>query len=264
MKKPIYFEYNGITYCHQRTESPEQKTFYRHMHNDYEILYIANGDCSYVIEDKTYKLKNNTLTVIKPGNYHFIQIDSDTPYERYDLFINPIKEPRVELLDEVEIIDCANEPLITDTLKRFDIFCTGLNEEDFFYLYDSLVRELMFSIIMLKNNVPVIESYEQIPIVSQILDYIDQNYCNTDNVKEIAEANYVSEAYLFRLFKKHLKISPHKYITDKRLLLAQKLISQGVRPTAVSEKCGFNDYTTFFKSYTKHFGRSPSADYKES
>jgi AraC-like DNA-binding protein len=45
---------------------------------------------------------------------------------------------------------------------------------------------------------------------------------------------------------------------EKRLLLAQKLLSAGEKATAVCEQCGFGDYTTFYRNYTSFFGQLPS------
>jgi transcriptional regulator GlxA family with amidase domain len=37
------------------------------------------------------------------------------------------------------------------------------------------------------------------------------------------------------------------------------MISLGERPMAVSEKCGFGDYTTFYRAYRQFFGYAPSS-----
>ena len=44
----------------------------------------------------------------------------------------------------------------------------------------------------------------------------------------------------------------------KRLSKAQQLIAMGKKPTEIYTECGFTDYGTFFRNYTKHFGFSPS------
>lgn len=68
----------------------------------------------------------------------------------------------------------------------------------------------------------------------------------------------MSESYLFRLFKKELHQTPQKYIREKRLMLARKMLSEGERSTAVCTRCGFLDYTTFYRNYLAFFGHSPS------
>ena len=57
---------------------------------------------------------------------------------------------------------------------------------------------------------------------------------------------------------KELGISLYKYITEKRLIFANKLLEQGEKPTKIYVQCGYKDYPTFYKAYTKMFGKSPS------
>ena len=55
-------------------------------------------------------------------------------------------------------------------------------------------------------------------------------------------------------------ISLMKYIRQKRLLMARHLLEKGERPLSIYSKCGFSDYTTFYKAYVKYFGKAPSED----
>ena len=98
------------------------------------------------------------------------------------------------------------------------------------------------------------------PLLSKALRYINDNLFTVKNVGEVARELFVTESYLFRLFKNELKNSPKKYITDKRLLKSQNLIRLGEKPTKVYEKCGFSDYTSFYRSYVRFFGYPPSKD----
>ena len=67
----------------------------------------------------------------------------------------------------------------------------------------------------------------------------------------------MSESFLFRLFKRELHQTPLKYIREKRLMLARKMLSEEERPTAVCTRCGFSDYTTFYRNYVGFFGCRP-------
>ena len=69
-----------------------------------------------------------------------------------------------------------------------------------------------------------------------------------------------TESYLYRLFKRELFKTPKKYLTEKRLLHAQRELKKGGKPTEVAEACGFDDYTTFYRNYVDHFGKAPSEE----
>lgn len=260
----IRYEDKNFSFIHNTTERPMLDSFHMHVHNEYEIIYVVSGDCSYVLEDKIFKLKKNNLIVISPGKYHFLQIDgSSTTYERYNILIDPLTQTanNIDSLENFELLDCTNDSLITDIFKRLDYYYNELNSDQFADILGSIMKELVYCINIHKSNLQHVDAHTQNAIVTKILAYIEQHLTTLSGIKEVAEANYVSDAYLFRLFKKHLKISPHKYVNDKRLILAQKMIRLGTRPTVAYEKCGFSGYTTFFKSYVKYFGHAPSADF---
>ena len=122
-----------------------------------------------------------------------------------------------------------------------------------------LVEEIIF-------NIPLIEKNRESdflvinPILSKALSYIGENLYTIRDISEVADAVFVTESYLYRLFKRELFKSPKKYITEKRLLLAQNGLKKGKRPTEVAAECGFEDYTTFYRNYTELFGKSPSEE----
>jgi AraC-like DNA-binding protein len=92
------------------------------------------------------------------------------------------------------------------------------------------------------------------------LRYINENLCTLSGVEEVANHLFISESYLFRMFKNELHQTPKKYILEKRLLMAQKKILSGEKPSDVSVECGFGDYTVFYRNYLSRFGHAPSVD----
>lgn len=48
-----------------------------------------------------------------------------------------------------------------------------------------------------------------------------------------------------------------QYVRNKKVLYAQNLIKSGIRPTKAYTMAGFEDYTTFYRSYKLFFGHSP-------
>jgi transcriptional regulator GlxA family with amidase domain len=100
------------------------------------------------------------------------------------------------------------------------------------------------------------------PLITNAIHYINDNLCEIDGIQDVANHLFVSESYLFRLFKNELHRTPKKYILEKRLILAEKMLSQGEKPTKVCEKCGFSDYTTFYRNYMSFFGHAPSYNEK--
>ena len=62
---------------------------------------------------------------------------------------------------------------------------------------------------------------------------------------------------LTRRFRDITGFTPHRYICEKRINRAFLLIQDGMNANEAAEKCGFTDYSTFYRIYRKTFGQGP-------
>ena len=74
-----------IIYHHTTTDQPHPESFAKHCHTTYEILYVVRGGGKYVTEGREYPLLPGTLLFQRPYEFHYVQPDTDKPYERYAL-----------------------------------------------------------------------------------------------------------------------------------------------------------------------------------
>ena len=77
-------------------------------------------------------------------------------------------------------------------------------------------------------------------------------------IDELAARFYISKYHMMRRFRDETGYTIHGYVTEKRLLLAQQLLEQGVPSGEAALRCGYQEYSTFSRAYKKQFGRSPS------
>ena len=257
---------DGLILNHAKYTGLKKDAMAIHTHNDYELLYILSGDVSHVIENRKYKLKKDDLVIIKPNMYHFVQVDSSKDYERYNILFNPklLGINNIELLpNDIEIINCKHRPIISELFKKTDYYSGVLKKEELKDVIAMLIKELIYNLSLSDiGEDPAL--WENIhPLISKAITEINDNLFNISNIEEIAVKLGVSESYLYRIFKKELKTTPLKYLTEKRLLIAQNLILCGKKPTEVYSECGFLDYTSFYRSYLKLFGYSPSKEGKK-
>ena len=262
MQADYIYEGEELFFKHETTKNMPKDAYSTHSHNMYELLYFVSGDATHVIEDRKYKLKRGDLVIIHPSKYHYIQIDSTCDYERYDiLFSDKTKNiSGLELLDGVpEVINLEEYSMATEIIKKTDFYLKHFSGEDFEKILTSLLSELFYLLSVTPRTEKTDDATVSSATLTRALSYINDNLTTLSGVEEVARGCFVTESYLYRLFKSELKQTPLKYITSKRLLLAERMISDKERPTAVYEKCGFSDYTTFYRNYRAFFGRSPSA-----
>lgn len=250
---PELFKYN-----HHLIKAPAN-SFSGHSHNLYEILYVLSGDASHIIEDKRYKLKSGDLIITRPQKYHFIQMDSPCDYNRHNiLFDHKALGINMKLLpDGLDVVNVKAGSIVSGIFEKLDYYAESFNQADFLSVAKLLIQEIIINISLIEKQddggISVIN-----PLLSKALSYIGENLFTVKDIAEVAESAFVTESYLFRLFKKELLKSPKKYITEKRLLYAQNQLKKGKKPTEVAAACGFEDYTTFYRNYVSLFGKSPS------
>ena len=98
---------------------------------------------------------------------------------------------------------------------------------------------------------------EEDTVDQRIPRYINNNLATPLALEHLFVRFFISRAQLCRRFRKATGTSVAKYITAKRLIRAQQLIRSGSKPTEVFSVCGFQDYSTFYRAYSKYFGYSP-------
>ena len=96
--------------------------------------------------------------------------------------------------------------------------------------------------------------------VVALLQYLNLHLTEELTIDQLSERFYVSKYHMMRRFRRETGYSIHGYVTEKRLLLAQRLLAQGASPSEVGAQVGYQDYSTFSRAYKKQFGRGPSAD----
>jgi LacI family transcriptional regulator len=91
------------------------------------------------------------------------------------------------------------------------------------------------------------------------LELIKTSYVDDIGIEQIAAKMSVSRRWLEKLFRVHLKNTPHEYLSDIRVRAAKKLLvaKPPVKLNDVARKCGFYDVRRLNKVFAKVAGVSP-------
>lgn len=260
MKTIAQITSKNYVFNHLIYDNSADKHFARHSHALYEMIYILNGEVNYIIEDRQYQAKKNDLILIKPYTYHYFTINSNNNYEKTGILFNPayLKINTAVINDKIELIGCKDYPIIDSVFQKIDFYYNNFSETVFLSLLFSLIKEVVLNLSLIKK--PTVLPQYHTPILSPVLEYINGNLFTINRLEDISKALNISTSYLKAVFKNELKIQPKRYINEKKLLKARQLIFSGEKATVASAKCGFINYSTFFRLYLEYFNVSPSED----
>ena len=105
---------------------------------------------------------------------------------------------------------------------------------------------------MERETVPPADTLEY-----RILRYLNQNLARQITLEDVCREFYISKSQLCRVFRSCTGVTLKQYLTAKRLVLAKGMLDAGGQPTHVYSRCGFGDYSGFYRAYVKYFGVSP-------
>ena len=94
--------------------------------------------------------------------------------------------------------------------------------------------------------------------VELIEHMLSERYMEKLTLDDVAHAINMSKSYTMRLIKSLYGIGFSKKLTETRLIMAQGLMKDTDDPLyRIAEKCGYNSYDHFSKSFKAHYGMTP-------
>jgi AraC-like DNA-binding protein len=245
-----------------------------HQHDFYEVYFFISGNVEYSVEGKSYHLNKGDLLLINPLELHQPRIGPDqNPYERIVLWINKTYLSRL-CTNNTSLSQCFDNtnPQHTNLLRLtkaqqnyISSKLSELIEETRSAHYGSdLAAEAILTRFLVELNRLTLSSEKKVdtdktttPLVSEVLSYINQHYCEKISLSTIADEFFVSKYYLSHAFNSVVGTSVNRYITLKRLINAKQMLSSGIKPTTAAIHCGFNDYAGFYRAFTAEYGITP-------
>ena len=252
---------SSLIYNHCIKTDQLQQNYLPHYHDLYEIIFLKEGDISYLVGDTVHTVRKNSLIFTRPGQLHRIRIDKNTPYDRYDLLIAPDLIPSLSLdriPDETHVVCFEANPLIIQMFDKLDFYCERLSGENLGRILRHLTEEILLNLILHVTELHEEKHAAMQPLTKQAILYIEENLPTLSGIGDICRQIGISKSYLYRLFQTDLQTAPKTYITERKLNLARQEIILGAKATVVYAQFGFSDYSTFFRAYKKYFGYSPA------
>ena len=230
-----------------------------HEHSFNEIMYLAEGECEYVIENRRYVLKKGDVLLIKSGLHHFERknIEKDSALYCLGFFPEAIEngELATEIFNRGEHFSLSESPALSKILgSASDKLNLSKNNAP------SFMKAIAESVIFILSDLDMKREFGRDiknATVRAVIDYINENLTTITSIEDIANAVFFSPSYVRALFKREMGIGIMEYVRNKKVLLANRKIKHGKKPTEVFLECGFLNYPSFYRAYISYFGVSP-------
>ena len=274
MSTIYHFSDDGILFHHSIDKHPNPEDFPMHAHDMCEIFYFMSGNSHYMVEGSEYPLEPGSLMLMRPAETHKLQIQSDSPYERYSIHFLPDllhqTDPQDKLLEAF-----FNRPLGQQNLYPRSSFRSGYVHECLNCMKgtasDNYDRKLavvsyLFPILQEMRSAFLQKQQEAIPDITQdvskeLVKYINFNLSSHElSLDTLSEHFLISKCQLNRIFKQATGSTIWDYVLIKRMMTARQLLRAGRPAHEVCQTCGFRDYSAFYRLYKKRFHVTPQED----
>lgn len=250
----------------------EEKPMAMHIHDCYEIYFSISGGKQFLIDNKFYDINPGDLFVINEFESHYISKLDKIVHERIVISIYPeflksicTKETNLDFCFSDRKENFSHKiSLDKDAQNRFLYFINKITTAEGFgsdIIEYATFLELITSInrLYIKNDSSSVKksSYQYNEQVEQIIKYINQNITDDITIEYLANHFFLSKSYICRIFKSATGTTINKYLSARRISMAKSMLSDGLNVNDVCEKCGFNDYSNFLKTFKKAVGISP-------
>lgn len=258
--------YDRFLYHHSRDNKLENMQIARHWHKMNELYFFISGDGTFLVENTVYKLQPGDLILLRAGERHQFIPTTPVSYERCCLHFDSslmvdysrLLSPFLNREAGVHNLLRPDQELFMDLFHRVEQAAALPDEEARRTLSVFLLGEILTYVsVYADNSVRLIGGAPMPPLVETLLQYIHEHLCEPLNLDVLAEQVFMTKPHIGRVFKAAMGIAPMEYITGKRIQLAQQLLQQGVGAEDTAARCGFGDYSSFYRAYRRIMGRSP-------
>ena len=243
--------------CIRGGNQTENEELQNHFHMDYELFFASSGDAEFTIENRKCKLAAGGIVLIAPGDNHKIRIEKNGQSELCRLMFAESEMPSelIFIMNE-KSGHCVNGDTVLNVLfMRVGEYLQSYQGEYLNGLIRSALCEILYYFCGECAPCEFETCNKKILIV---IEYIKINIAKNFVLEDICKCINRSESYLCQEFQKVMGISVMKYVRLKRTVLVQSHINKGSKPKDIYEQCGFYDYSTFFRTYKKISGLTPS------
>lgn len=251
-----------LLYAGSISNNPDWQ-FPSHKHDDlFEILVIKEGEGDFIIGETSYHAAKGDVLIYNKGILHAEKSSKEHPVficycgfsSAREYIIPPHAHP---------VIRANKYSSEMVTLMELLFEESSMQEEG----YEQIAGHILSSILVLVHRMLKLQNSAQSltknKLATEIKEYIDGNYTQALNLKQIADEFNISSYYLAHIFKNTYGTSPINYMIQRRMGEATRLLVQSeMKIWEIAKITGYENPNYFSILFTRVVGMSPK-QYRE-
>jgi AraC-like DNA-binding protein len=237
----------------------------RHTHDSYVLGIIERGCETYFCRGAQHYAGVGDFCIINPGEVHDGAVHGEAGYSYRMIY--PSVPFICELAEDVfgkpvSSIPFFTAPQVTAPELALEFYETHLaleRADDRFETDERMVAIIgkLLARHAVAGTAPLVG--RERTAVARAREHIDDAFAEDVSLADLASLGRMSRHHLIRAFKNEIGLTPHAYLTDRRVREARRLLGQGYVPAEVAAACGFYDQSHLNRVFKARVGVTPGA-----
>ena len=251
----------------------EYRSYAPHKHGALEVCIPIENEYKYVVAGKPYNLAPGDIFFMPSETVHEVECENEGCRFIYLFAIDFLQH----LFDFSFLTDFLKEPRVVNEStypgvygKIYELFM-GINDQ--YFLYENMVLEMpiysrllnIFSLLVTTNpqfNPVRIEdsrSASKYVKFKSLINHINAHFMDEITLEWAADFVGFSKYHFTRLFKEYTDVTFYEFLLHRRMQAARVLLTDTDKTvTEIAFQAGFNNLTSFTRSFKNATGMTPS------
>ncbi len=232
------YSFDNIYIRHAIDQSPDDKDFTMHIHEQCEIYFFVSGRIEYLVEGSKYPLDENSLMIMRPAESHKARIAESVRYERYAINF-PLSfacniDPDGSLIKAFTEHSLGKENMFgaseMDMKLVHKLFSEMCGDDSDYNKQLTIKTHLLILLDMINRAFSERGNIEHKPQsnAERIVMYVNNHLFEDISVPLLAKHFYLSPSQFSRIFRQSTGAAPWDYVIKKRLTIAKELLRNGI------------------------------------
>lgn len=216
-----------------------------------ELLHVIKGSVPITVDGESHELQAGETAVLFPYLTHAYENAPEA--EVLILLFDPrLTAFDTTFLTQKPVCCYTNTPRLEPLLQRAVEMLRRSRPKTAMAYVNAALGELLEILELVPSDGPSGD------MTVQLLSYCAEHFTEDITVSTLADALFISESYVSKLFSRNLKCSFREYINGLRVQKAQQLLEKSnLRIGQILSACGFQNQSTFNRIFRDHTGTSP-------
>ena len=262
-----YFKEDALPYIEVRHVIHSAKHYKPHFHDTFSFGAIEEGAVAFSLDGRTSELSTGALIAFNPEvvhacnplkdrarSYHMIYLD----VAWCKAFQESIWNTELDSFVRVDKVTVTDHTLYQSFLELSRL----LRDRSIFYLekeeaIHGFMKQFFEHFISISQTDTTQTEVSAIQEIEETKRFIKKHARENITIAQLAQKASLSAYHFMRVFKRHTGMSPHAYLINQKINLAQRLLLKGLPIAEVALEVGFVDQSHLHRHFQSIVAMSP-------